>query len=531
MKESRYTKLLTLTSEKEFVDDHYGMPCTKFNNSSASFIPYIIDTPTNIKTILYIEYFDGEAGYIRVSYVKDILDYTTTVTELSGSNMWKTVMYELEGDIYHEGFSLFQCSTEGETPDQTLYLLRVALQYKNIAMSWQRDNMVNVSNTEFRLQISDRSNPKNVLKLASTTLTSTMREGMLSRGVSNATTDPLYFRVRETGDSLYWRSVATKKMSFLVEYYDEGTDDIVLSYYDDVDEQSVSVTKTNTLTWKKVYIVNPTEQGRVNGDLYITSLESDDPGDPIVDRGDHEFTITTPVGTPAHSNAEYHVGDSTIDMPSGTHVLSIAPNDVFDISTGPFTLMCWVKFRNTPSHYDWICNGDSSLDGWKLKGKYSDPWFAGFDGGSHEMILDTDMHFDIWHHLAITSDGTSTYGFYQGVHEWTKSGYTTVNYDPTYGVTIGASAGSYSSPIDGYIDEIYLKKGEAKYLPADSPFTPIERLADDENYKAIGGVPMLFQDGYDVADLKLSTTGNSSLYVSSIEMVSMDNDAHIIWMP
>lgn len=171
---------------------------------------------------------------------------------------------------------------------------------------------------------------------------------------------------------------------------------------------------------------------------------------------------------------KYGTGSAKFD---GTgDVLTIPSNEDFAFGTGTFTIECWVRlntltgtqilfdFRNdgtTPSSYAPILTS--------VSGTLTYQTLAG------NRIVGTTLTTSTWYHVALARSGSSTKLFLDGTQ--VGSTYTDTNAYIQGPLTIGSQYNS-SNPVNGYIDDIRISKGIARYTT--SFVAPTSALVVDE---------------------------------------------------
>ena len=180
------------------------------------------------------------------------------------------------------------------------------------------------------------------------------------------------------------------------------------------------------------------------------------------------------------------VGSPIIAARLGTHSLSfngidsyLTTNDSNNIEfgSGDFTLDCWVKFTNLPSSGNYVVlvihtnNVDKS---WTLQfkndsGTYKWEWYVYSGGYVIDFLRDgISITTNTWYHVAITRYGNDWRLFQDG----TQLG-TTVNNSGTIpdidGLLYIGQQGNNAKYLEGYLDEINISKGTARWI---SNFTP-----------------------------------------------------------
>jgi hypothetical protein len=155
---------------------------------------------------------------------------------------------------------------------------------------------------------------------------------------------------------------------------------------------------------------------------------------------------------------------------SGDFIQSFTSNQSLAFRTGDFTVECWVNFNASGQHG--ICqistnpggfnasNGNSiaiqrSATGqWEIYAKNSNPQ------------VNATINQNQWYHVAIVRSGTTTKFYVDGTALITVTSDTT-DYTGTY-IGLGAIY-STAVPLNGYIDDLRITKGYARYT---SNFTP-----------------------------------------------------------
>jgi hypothetical protein len=184
-------------------------------------------------------------------------------------------------------------------------------------------------------------------------------------------------------------------------------------------------------------------------------------------------TITVNGGV-QHDIAQSQLGMSSIYFDGNGDYLTIPGSTDFQFGTGDFTVDLWVKYNTIITSVDrLICNIDEGNYSWELR--YSTfngvQWAVSTTGGpfaTQTFSFATTLSPDTWIHFAITRENGNLRAFING----TQIGVTQTDnnsYYPSIGdITVGA-APSGMNDFDGWLDEVRIVKGEAKWT---SSFTP-----------------------------------------------------------
>lgn len=176
----------------------------------------------------------------------------------------------------------------------------------------------------------------------------------------------------------------------------------------------------------------------------------------------------------AHNEVDqYKFGTASMQLDgSGDYVTSAASTD-WDMGSGDFTVECWYKMTTTPdvngyalvscgvstSNRPWglQINGSNGVDFWV---RSSTTYYMA--SSTNGVGIDTN-----WHHLAGVREGSTLRVFVDGVQQATG----TFSGTPQSGqhLIIGRFEWNIASDFDGYLDDIRITKGVARYT---ADFTP-----------------------------------------------------------
>ncbi|AAT69466.1 gp84 [Alphaproteobacteria phage PhiJL001] len=168
---------------------------------------------------------------------------------------------------------------------------------------------------------------------------------------------------------------------------------------------------------------------------------------------------------------------ATVD-PSEAFV-SYPDNAAYTIETSPFTIECWVRFKDLTStdqvfmsHYE----SGTNNRGWYFSRSGSNLEFGYSPDGSFANLSSVDGAFtwaiDTWYHVAVTRDASNNLRlFVDGTQVGTDIVVTTSIFDAASVVYIGKrrSNGGDDIPLNGFVDDARILVGEALYT---ENFTP-----------------------------------------------------------
>ena len=194
----------------------------------------------------------------------------------------------------------------------------------------------------------------------------------------------------------------------------------------------------------------------------------------IVDSSPSPKTVTA-FGDAQISTAQSKFGGASIAFDGTGDGLTVPDSSDFNFSNGDFTIELWVYFISL-SGIDCI-----ATDGWN-SGVFS-PWlilqnnsnlqfFASSNGSSWDiaanLAIKSSASINTWYHIAVCRSGNTIRTFCDGINTGSatsSAALVAVNSN----IGIGANAIGGGDAINGYIDDLRITKGVARYT---SNFTP-----------------------------------------------------------
>lgn len=151
------------------------------------------------------------------------------------------------------------------------------------------------------------------------------------------------------------------------------------------------------------------------------------------------------------------------------------PVDAGEFGSGDFTIECWI-YANTTSNLDTVISKGvlTTVDNkaWTLEWNSGRLAFFGYGELSTGIVrTNNTLNTGTWYHVAVVKHGSNFRMYLDGVDQTDHSGNPTINTLDTGGVLLVGS-GFYAPTtrtFDGYIDELRITKGDARYT---SNFTP-----------------------------------------------------------
>lgn len=176
------------------------------------------------------------------------------------------------------------------------------------------------------------------------------------------------------------------------------------------------------------------------------------------------------------STAESKFGDASCLLDGSGDYLSVAYNSVIDVIDGDFTIEAWLY----TSVQRWVIGAGggalawNATDGihWLIEIASNVVRFQYFDGSSNAVIASTNTFtLNAWQHVSVSRSGSTLYiGTNGDITSHAVADLTAPSANPVLWIgVVPGGAGSTSSHYNGYIDDLRITKGVARYT---SNFTP-----------------------------------------------------------
>lgn len=197
------------------------------------------------------------------------------------------------------------------------------------------------------------------------------------------------------------------------------------------------------------------------------------------DGADASTTFTDQTGKTwtANGNAQIDTaqskfgGASGLFDGSGDYVTTPDSAD-WDFGTGDFTVECFARFNSHTSIMTLISNYNDSTVGWSFQRRSDTNTFRFGHGDAALSDVAWTPTDGVWYHMAVCRQGTNLRHFVDGVQTGsTVTNSTNISGSPAP-LAIGSlknSGGSYIQNYNGWLEEVRITKGTARYT---SNFTP-----------------------------------------------------------
>jgi hypothetical protein len=175
------------------------------------------------------------------------------------------------------------------------------------------------------------------------------------------------------------------------------------------------------------------------------------------------------------STTQKQFGASSLSLDGASSITFPDSND-WNLAAGQFTVECWFYTNTVTGNFHFIVgqwdSGALSL-GWILSVNNATPsWNISTVGSNNIFQLDsapTTVTTGTWHHVAVDYDGIKYRFYLDGITTKTTTTPVTI-FDSTNKLVIGSNNGNDFSWFNGYIDELRITKGFARYA-TDTSFT------------------------------------------------------------
>ena len=183
------------------------------------------------------------------------------------------------------------------------------------------------------------------------------------------------------------------------------------------------------------------------------------------------------VGNAQISTAQSKFGGSSMYFDGSTDCLSIPKNPNLNLSTGDFTIEFWVYWNAYGSDKKYVLSVTDSTNYWQFRHDVTDG--PGLYISSFVKILSQGSNAGwstaTWYHVALVRSGNNFTIYRDGTSVATGTSSSALGDFNTF--CVGGSVGFPTTTIDGYIDDLRITKGVARYTANFTPPTAAFPLA------------------------------------------------------
>jgi hypothetical protein len=154
---------------------------------------------------------------------------------------------------------------------------------------------------------------------------------------------------------------------------------------------------------------------------------------------------------------------------TGDYLVSNSDANNYAFGSGDFTIEFWLRLANTGSQQIIYDSRPASTQGLYPTIYCASTGEIRYFVNSADRITGSTLSTSVWYHIALARSGTSTKLFVDGTQVGSTYTDTTVYINGTQRPLIGASGFTLSEALNGYIDDLRITKGVARYT---ANFTP-----------------------------------------------------------
>ena len=216
-----------------------------------------------------------------------------------------------------------------------------------------------------------------------------------------------------------------------------------------------------------------------SGDIYFNScsllchFDSINSDGRFIDNSSNNFVITSS-GDAKLSTSQYKFGGASAYFDGTNDYLLIPDNNAFELGSSDFTLESFVYFVTLPSSNGyqstivskWSTNNSSyEIYLYNTAGTYQ-LYLTYSTNGTSATNLGVNWNPNIgqWYHIACVRSSTNIYFWVNGVQQGTTQSISGTLYNGTAPLEIGGfTLGSANTVLNGYLDELRITKGVARY--------------------------------------------------------------------
>lgn len=302
-----------------------------------------------------------------------------------------------------------------------------------------------------------------------------------------------------------------------------ATGDYFNGYIDDLRITKGVARYTSNFTPYKILTTAPAGDPLYNYTTLLLKMNGTNGGTTFTDNSYSPKTMTV-VGNTNTSTAQLKYGTASAYF-DGTGDYLTSPNSTdFNFGSGDFTVECWVRTESLTIPQYFIHRGNSTgYDAWAISigtdGKVSS--VGSVTGSSYAWSITGTKVLSVstWYHVALVRSGTTIYLFVDGILDASATDVSGSLYAPTVTLKIGCDSSGSVYEFTGYIDEVRLTKGFARYTATFQPPGPhIAAIDPDTDQWWLNTVLALRMDGShgsttftDLTGKTVTANGNASI--------------------
>lgn len=291
----------------------------------------------------------------------------------------------------------------------------------------------------------------------------------------------------------------------------------------------VSLTKVDTNSWILGGNLSVYQDPHFEQTKLLLRMTGTDNSTTFLDSSLSPKTITPNGGTKTvTSNSKFN--DSSAQFSNST--LSIPSSSDFNFGTEDFTIECWVYLNSHGgSGYSHFFSIDQQ-NTFAFK-SYSGYYYL-YANNSTAVLTTISPILNSWHHLALVRYGQRLFIFVNGELKGESIIPQSNTYGSTSGVLVGSANGASGEYLDGYMNDLRVTKGKARYTVNFTP--PTEHLYKNQNLitnpSSVPGL-QLWLDASDSNTLYDGVDGGSLVSADNpvLKWTDKSNNNHIATQP
>lgn len=230
------------------------------------------------------------------------------------------------------------------------------------------------------------------------------------------------------------------------------------------------------------------------------SMDGANAGTTFVEKTGKTVTVA---GNAQTSTAKYRFGGSSALFDGTNDGVKVATDTSFSIGTGDFTAECWVSAISFTSAPDLISRFDGTSNGWAL-GLVNDGTVR-FSSSAGDNYSSQVLTAGCWYHLALVRVAGVVKIFCNGTQCLSVANPS--SFSGASEIAIGCRATGATLSLNGYLDDVRITKGVARYTAS---FTP-PSLPNPTGYDPYAGRVVLHlpMDGADNGTVFTESTGKT----------------------
>jgi hypothetical protein len=180
----------------------------------------------------------------------------------------------------------------------------------------------------------------------------------------------------------------------------------------------------------------------------------------FTDNSANAFTVTAN-GNAQISTAQAKFGGASGSFDGTDDYLSIANASALQMDTSNFTIEFWIYWNSIPSYSTVLSKGYVGAGSLLLQTSQNTGRLSVFIGGSSVIAESGTAPASTWISYALVKDGSTITLYRDGTSSGTATNSTSINNTSTLYIGAGLSSPDYF--VNGYIDELRITKGVARY--------------------------------------------------------------------